>query len=137
MADIRYPGHICYLLYKEEGRDDHTAADRYHHIKQHCAAKTNQKNDDVPKSNPETGELSHYQKKLLYNKQYYEKNKEELLKKQKQYKDKKTAFQKTRERTVQLLNSSSDYAKKIRPTTLEKYMIYFDDETSRWKWREE
>jgi hypothetical protein len=97
----------------------------------------NEENDDVPKSNPETGELSHYQKKLLYNKQYYEKNKEELLKKQKQYKDKKTAFEKTRERTVQLLNSSSDYAKKIRPTTLEKYMIYFDDETSRWKWREE
>jgi hypothetical protein len=97
----------------------------------------NEENDNVPKSNPETGELSHYQKKLLYNKQYYEKNKEELLKKQKQYKDKKTAFQKTRERTVQLLNSSSDYAKKIRPTTLEKYMIYFDDETSRWKWREE
>jgi|688.fasta_scaffold00159_54 hypothetical protein len=80
--------------------------------------------------------ISYYHKKLEYNKNYYEAHKEDVLKKQKEYKDKKTPFEKTRERTVQLLNSSTDYAKSVRKTTLEKYKIYFHEDDAKWKWQE-
>jgi hypothetical protein len=89
-----------------------------------------------PDTQPKECKISHYQKKLEYNKNYYEAHREDVLKKQKEYKDKKTPFEKTRERTVQLLNSSADYAKSIRKTTLEKYKIYFDEDDAKWKWQE-
>jgi hypothetical protein len=87
---------------------------------------------------PEKPKLTQYQKKLLRNKQYYEKNKEKIIKKVTENKNKKqmTPFEKTRERIMQLLNASPDYAQKIKKTTIEKYKFIYDNETKRWKWEE-
>jgi hypothetical protein len=77
--------------------------------------------------------LTAYQKKLQRDKEYYARNKEERKKKLKEYKDKKTTFEKTRERILQLLNASSDYAEKMRDTTKEKYKFEYDDAKKKWK----
>jgi hypothetical protein len=121
----------------EEDDDDEGDNDEEHVVRQ--AERHNRPVEESDKDNEDVNpdELTHYQKKIAYNKNYYENKREDILKKQKIYKDKKSAFEKSRERTVQLLNSSPDYAKTIRKTTLEKYKIYFDQETSRWKWRTE
>ena len=81
-------------------------------------------------------ELTQYELKLLRNRTYYEENREYILEQQKEYKSKKTPFEKTRERTVQLLNASPDYANAIRKSTIEKYKIYYDENSSRWIWHE-
>jgi len=78
--------------------------------------------------------LTPYEQKLEANKKYYREKREEILQKQKEYKSKKTPFEKTRERTVQMLNASPDYANIIKKTTIDKYKIYFNEDSGRWTW---
>ena len=91
----------------------------------------NGQNKVVPEEN-----LTQYQKKLLRNKQYYEKNKNKIIKRVTENNKNKTPFEKTRERIMQLLNASPDYAQKIKPTTIAKYKFIYDDQLKRWKWEE-
>jgi hypothetical protein len=79
---------------------------------------------------------SQYQKKLQKNKEYYEKNKEKIKEKIKQNKERMTPFEKTRERLMQLLNASPDYAQRMKPATFAKYKFIYDNETKRWKWED-
>lgn len=80
--------------------------------------------------------LNAYEKKLQRDRDYYIRNKEERKKKLKEYKDKKSTFEKTRERILQLLNASSDYATKMRDSTKEKYKFVYDDVKKKWKWED-
>jgi hypothetical protein len=81
-------------------------------------------------------QLNAYEKKLQRDRRYYARNKEERKKKLKEYKDKKSTFEKTRERILQLLNASSDYAEKMRDSTKQKYKFVYDDVKKKWKWED-
>ncbi len=78
-----------------------------------------------------------YEKKLKRGRDYYAKNKQKLKEAQKKYKANMTAFEKTRERLMQLLNASEDYAKKMRDSTKEKYKFVYDEVLRKWKWLED
>jgi len=75
-------------------------------------------------------ESTPYQKQLSRNQRYYHENKEEVLKKQKVYKDSITPFEKSRAKQLYYLNSDAEYYKKMRPATQEKYN--FKKENGRW-----
>ena len=62
-------------------------------------------------------EESAYEKQLNRNQRYYEENKEKVLKKQKEYKDSKSAFDKSRSKQLYYLNSDAEYYKKMKPAT--------------------
>lgn len=78
-----------------------------------------------------------YEKKLKRGREYYAKNRERLKEAQQEYKARMTAFQKTRERLLQLLNASEDYAEKMRDSTKKKYNFVYDEERQKWKWLED
>jgi hypothetical protein len=63
-------------------------------------------------------------------KQYYYKNKEQVLKQQREYQDKKSPFEKSRIKMLYYLNSDTDYHTKMKPATQAKYN--FKKENGRW-----
>jgi hypothetical protein len=75
-----------------------------------------------------------YKRKLLKAKEWYVQNREEVIEKTREYKEKMTPFEKTRERICQLLNASPDYAEKIRAKTVKKYKYYYNETTKKWTW---
>lgn len=76
-----------------------------------------------------------YEKKLQRGREYYQKNKDRLNEYQREYNQKKkTPFEKTRERLLQLLNASEDYAQRMRASTKAKYKFVYDKDIGRWKW---
>ena len=64
------------------------------------------------------------------NKRYYEENKETILKQQKEYKDNRPAYDKTRVRILYNLNHDPDYYNSMREQTKKKYN--FKQENGRW-----
>jgi hypothetical protein len=93
------------------------------------------KEDKQRARQPDTG-LTPYQRKLLKDREYYAKHKETIRERQNEYKNKKTPFEKTRERILQLLNASSDYSSKMKDSTREKYKFIYDETKGKWKWQE-
>jgi hypothetical protein len=63
-------------------------------------------------------------------KQYYHQNKEQVLKQQREYQDKKSPFEKSRIKMLYYLNSDTDYHTKMKPATQAKYN--FKKENGRW-----
>jgi hypothetical protein len=63
-------------------------------------------------------------------KQYYYKNKEQVLKQQREYQDKKSPFEKSRIKMLYYLNSDTDYHTKMKPATQAKYN--FKKEGNKW-----
>ena len=61
------------------------------------------------------------------NKAYYNDNKEEILRKQKIYKNGLDKKVKARKKILYFLNNDENYSKKIKKTTLEKYDLKLDD----------
>lgn len=74
---------------------------------------------------PAKTELTAYQKQLLRNKNYYDNNKETILKKQKEYKNSIPKEDKARAKIIYYLNNDENYKNKIKPATTEKYQIKF------------
>ena len=74
--------------------------------------------------------VSAYQQQLTRNKRYYEENKEKVLKKQKEYKDSRPTFDKSRVRMLHYLNNDSDYYNRMKDATKKKYN--FKKENGRW-----
>jgi hypothetical protein len=93
------------------------------------------KEDKQRAKQPDTG-LTPYQRKLIKDREYYAKHKETIRERQNEYKNKKTPFEKTRERILQLLNASSDYSSKMKDSTREKYKFIYDEAKAKWKWQE-
>jgi hypothetical protein len=78
-----------------------------------------------------------YERKKQRAREYYEKHKKELNDYQKEYnKNKKTPFERNRERMCQMLNASPDYHKKMKDSTREKYKFVYDEVAKRWKWND-
>jgi len=73
-------------------------------------------NIEVPKSNT-------YYKKLERNKEYIKQNKDEVYKKQKEYRQSIPKETQTRNRILRLLNNDMDYRNHIKQKTIEKYDI--------------
>ena len=71
-----------------------------------------------------------YQKQLTRNKKYYEDNKEKVLLKQKEYKDSKSPFEKSRVRMLHFINNDPDYYDKMKDATKKKYN--FKMENGKW-----
>ncbi len=91
--------------------------------------------DDVDDESSSPGKVAtQYKKKLLKAKEWYARNREDVIEKTREYKEKMTPFEKTRERICQLLNASPDYAQKIREKTIEKYKFYYNEDKRRWTW---
>ena len=63
-------------------------------------------------------------------KQYYHKNKEQVLKQQREYQDKKSPLEKSRIKMLYYLNSDPEYFQKMKPATQAKYN--FKKENGRW-----
>lgn len=76
---------------------------------------------------PAKTELNAYQKQLLRNKSYYDSNKETILKKQKEYKNSIPKENKARAKIIYYLNNDENYKNKIKPETVEKYQIKFNN----------
>ena len=72
-------------------------------------------------------ELPVYTRQLIRNKRYYDNNKEKVLKKQKEYKDSRPAFDKARVRMLHFLNNDSDYINKMKSSTKDKYNFKFEN----------
>jgi len=73
-------------------------------------------NIEIPKSNT-------YYKKLERNKEYIKQNKDEVYKKQKEYRQSIPKETQTRNRILRLLNNDVDYRNHIKQKTIEKYDI--------------
>ena len=71
-----------------------------------------------------------YQAKLTRNKKYYEGNKDKVLKKQKEYKESRSPFDKARVRMLHYLNHDPSYFDKMKDETKRKYD--FKNENGRW-----
>jgi hypothetical protein len=105
-----------------------------------CIVKCCQKNKNVTKNaerhvDEESNKVAtQYKRKLLKAKEWYIKNREDVIERTREYKDRMTPFEKTRERICQLLNASPDYAQKIRERTKQKYNFYYDNNIKRWTW---
>lgn len=87
-----------------------------------------------PSPKPKKPFISQYEKKKMQNKEYYQKHKQTIQNKIKERNANKTTFERSRERMAQLLNASSDYACRIKTSTIEKYKFYYDEADRRWKW---
>ena len=74
--------------------------------------------------------LPAYQSKLTRNKKYYDENKDKILKKQKEYKDNRPAYEKARVRLLHYLNNDSSYFDRMKSETRQKYS--FKKENGRW-----
>jgi len=100
-----------------------------------AAKKTNDDDNDESGSVDKVSKIAtQYKRKLLKAKEWYVNNREEVIEKTREYKEKMTPFEKTRERICQLLNASPDYAEKIRGKTIEKYKFYYNEDKERWTW---
>jgi len=71
-----------------------------------------------------------YQTKLTRNKKYYEENKDKVLKKQREYKESRSPYDKARVRMLHYLNHDPDYYSKMKSETRQKYD--FKNENGRW-----
>ena len=74
--------------------------------------------------------LPAYERQLERNKRYYDNHKEQVLKKQKDYKANKPLYDKARIRQLHSLNTMPDYYSKMRDSTKQKYNFIF--ENGRW-----
>ncbi len=74
--------------------------------------------------------LPAYQKQLNRNKKYYEDNKAKVLQKQKEYKDSRTPFDKSRVRMLHFINNDPEYYDKMKDATKKKYN--FKKENGKW-----
>ena len=63
-------------------------------------------------------------------KKYYQENKEKVLAQQKEYQDQKSLFEKAKIKMLYYLNSDTEYYKKLKPATQQKYN--FKKENGRW-----
>ena len=66
-----------------------------------------------------------YSRQLMRNKRYYDNNKEKVLKKQKEYKDAKPLYDKSRVRMLHFLNNEPDYYSRMKDATKDKYNFKF------------
>ena len=71
--------------------------------------------------------LPAYERQLERNKRYYDNNKEQVLKKQKEYKANKPLYDKARIRQLHTLNTMPDYYDKMRQQTKDKYDFIFEN----------
>ena len=87
---------------------------------------------NIPTFIPEKEEeqLPAYSCQLIRNKRYYDSNKDKVLKKQKEYKDAKTLYDKSRVRMLHFLNNDAGYYERMKDTTKEKYDFKFKN--GRW-----
>jgi len=74
----------------------------------------------------EINEISPYQKQLTRNQNYYNSHKDEILKKQKQYKQSIPKEDKNRKKLLYYLNTSPDYYSKMKEQTKQKYDFKID-----------
>lgn len=95
------------------------------------ASKDDCKEIKIPKA------LTQYQRKQEKKKEYYKKNRQQILQKAKEYADRMTPFEKSRIRALTLLNNSPDYQYKIKKSTLDKYQFFFDESEEKWKYHED
>jgi len=80
-----------------------------------------QQQERVIKIQPVEEPIPAYQKQLSRNKRYYENNKDKVLQKQKEYKDSRPAYDKSRIRMLHFLNNDNEYFDKMKQTTKDKY----------------
>jgi hypothetical protein len=80
-----------------------------------------------PNPIPKETELNAYQKQLLRSKINYEKNKEKILNKQKEYRAQIPKEDKARAKIIYYLNNDKEYKNKIKPQTVSKYDIKLVD----------
>lgn len=76
-------------------------------------------------------ETTPYEKQINRNKKYYETNKEKVLAKQKEYKDKQPLIAKSRSKMLYYLNTDQEYHKKVKQATKDKY-DFKQDTNGRW-----
>ena len=76
-------------------------------------------------------ETTPYQRHLVRTQKYYEENKEQVLAKQKIYKDSKSLIDKSRAKMLYYLNSDPEYFKKMKTATQNKYNFQ-KDANGRW-----
>ena len=79
---------------------------------------------------PLQDKLPAYQSKLTRNKKYYDENKDKVLKKQKEYKDNRPAYEKARVRLLHYLNNDASYIDRMKDATRQKYD--FKKENGKW-----
>ena len=84
----------------------------------------------IPETEAEVEQLPAYSRQLMRNKRYYDANKEKVLAKQKEYRDSRTVYDKSRVRTLHLLNNDPDYYSRMKQQTKDKYN--FKKENGRW-----
>ena len=77
------------------------------------------------KEEEEEQHLPAYQRQLIRNKRYYDNNKEKVLKKQKEYKDSRPLYDKSRVRMLHFLNNDANYYSKMKQQTKDKYNFQF------------
>jgi hypothetical protein len=80
-----------------------------------------QQQERIIKVQPVEEPIPAYQKQLSRNKRYYENNKDKVLQKQKEYKDSRPAYDKSRIRMLHFLNNDNEYYDKMKQTTKDKY----------------
>ena len=80
-----------------------------------------------PIQTPNEPELNAYQKQLLRSRNNYEKNKEKILNKQKEYRNQIPKEDKARAKIIYYLNHDKEYKNKIKPQTVSKYDIKLID----------
>jgi len=78
----------------------------------------------------EVEKLPAYSRQLIRKKRYYDSNKENVLQKQKEYKDSRPVYDKSRVRMLHFLNNDPNYLDKMKQTTKDKYNFKF--ENGRW-----
>ena len=75
-------------------------------------------------------ETNPYDKQKARARTYYYRNRDEIIRKQKEYQQKQGSFNNSRERLLRFLNSSPDYANNMRDATKAKYNFKFIN--NRW-----
>ena len=83
--------------------------------------------ENIPtfKAEAEAEQLPAYSRQLIRNKRYYDNNKDKVLKKQKEYKDAKPLYDKSRVRMLHFLNNETGYYERMKDTTKAKYNFQF------------
>jgi len=84
----------------------------------------------IPEAEAEVEQLPAYSRQLIRNKRYYDANKEKVLAKQKEYKDSRPLYDKSRVRMLHFLNNDPDYYSRMKQQTKDKYN--FKKENGRW-----
>lgn len=88
------------------------------------------KQERVIKVIPAEEPIPAYQKQLSRNKKYYEENKEKVLEKQREYKESRPTYDKSRVRMLHFLNNDANYYDRMKQTTKDKYK--FRNVNGRW-----